>query len=162
MFGNAEEAEIIGEWDMLSDPIPEGFEYFNEGAQRIVVRGQSGILYKRDNGGEPDANLMEFDNYNFCSVVPIKGWRVPQTGLFVIGGYQPVIAMECVIGYRDVHCDRFKFGYIAYNEDCTCELDPCSAHEWEKPMSLWYIQDLSYENVLIEDDGTRVLVDMVS
>ena len=161
MIGLFEEAEAIAEWEYNRDSVPPGFSYVDEGAQRIVIMGQSGILYKKETE-EPDSNYMEYENYQKLSRRPIAGWRIPETHLYVINGNQPVIAMEFIEGKKDRGCNRYAFGYIDYRGYCTCKLNPCSAFEWEKPQSLWGITDLSVDNILVEEStGLRVLIDMV-
>lgn len=155
MIGNIEDAEFVSEWDWSE--IPDGWKFVGEGSQRLVVMGPENILYKKEKPGNHDCNTDEYCNLVYALKYPIAGWRVPKTSLYV-AGYNPVIAMEYVSGSFDIECVRFGRGF---NSECSCGLSPCSAWEWEKPQNIWNIIDLSETNVLIEPDGTRVLIDLV-
>ncbi|AXH49360.1 hypothetical protein HWB76_gp040 [Streptomyces phage Blueeyedbeauty] len=157
-IGNREDAQTVAEWDWNDNEFPEGWYYLGEGAQRLVLLSPDGVVYKKEKPGEHQVNEDEFVNYFKASRIPVKNWRVPKTGLYVIG-FEPVIAMEYVEGKYDIECRRYGVGF---NEGCTCLQTPCTAWEWEKPTTLWDIIDLSETNILIEEDGTRVLIDIVA
>ncbi|AXG66321.1 hypothetical protein SEA_ANNADREAMY_241 [Streptomyces phage Annadreamy] len=157
-IGNREDAQTVAEWDWDSNGFPEGWYYEGEGAQRLVLLSPDGVIYKKEKPGEHQVNVDEYLNYLRTRKVPVKNWRVPRTSLYTIG-YESVIAMEYVEGKFDIECQRYGKGY---NQECSCNQTPCTAWEWEKPTTLWDIIDLSETNILIEDDGTRVLIDIVA
>ncbi|QOI67619.1 serine/threonine kinase [Streptomyces phage Beuffert] len=157
-IGNEEDAQTVAEWDWSNNEFPEGWFYEGEGVQRLVLLSPDGVIYKKEKPGEHDSNVEEYINYLRISNIPIKNWRVPRTSLYTIG-YERIIAMEYVDGRFDTECRRYGVGY---NAECTCGKVPCTAWEWEKPTTLWDIIDLSETNILIEDDGTRVLIDIVA
>jgi len=157
-IGNRWDASLLAEWDWSQNEFPEEWFYIGEGVQRLVLISPDGVIYKKEKPGEHDTNTEEYINYLKARNIPIKGWRVPKTSLYTIG-YESIIAMEYVEGKQDIECQRYGRGY---NLDCTCGQTPCTAWEWEKPQTIWDMIDLSESNILVEPDGTRVIIDIVA
>lgn len=166
MVGNEEEARIVAEWnfeewDEYEYVPPEGFEYLGEGASRVALRSiETGVVYKRHYYPESKENEWEYINIQRIKKIPIKGWRVPDASLFTVGKEQ-VIAMEFVAGGMDVYCQR---SYRSWNKPCNCGKPSgcCSAEAWEQPEGMWGIEDIHVGNIVIDDDGIRVLIDIAS
>lgn len=158
MIGSREYAEELAEWDFSNSDFPSGWFYIGEGCQRLCLIAPDGVLYKKEKPGEHCSNEDEFINYIRMRNTTIKGWRLPETSMYLIG-YEPIIAMEYIEGEFDTECQRYGRGY---NQPCSCGKIPCTAWEWEKPQSLWNIIDLSDTNVLVQENGVRVVVDIVA
>lgn len=166
MVGNKEEARIVAEWnfeewDEYEYVPPEGFEYIGEGASRVALRSiETGVVYKRHYYPESGENAWEYKNIQRIKQIPLKGWRVPDVSLFKIGK-EEVIAMEYIQGGMDVYCQR---SYSSWNKPCNCGKPAgcCSAETWEQPKGKWGIDDIHVGNIVIDDDGIRVLIDLAS
>ncbi|QZE11353.1 hypothetical protein SEA_FORREST_250 [Streptomyces phage Forrest] len=164
MVGNEEEARIIALWefdevDEYEYQPPDGFEYIGEGASRIAFRSlATGVVYKRHYYSDDDTNEFEYKAIERIKRIPLKGWRVPDATLYVVEEQQ-IIAMEFVEGGMDVHCQR---SYSFWNKPCNCgkPLGMCSAEAWEQPQGKWRVSDLHVGNIVIDDNGIRVLIDL--
>lgn len=165
MVGLEEEAKAIALWDMEYDEedceynAPEGFEYLGEGASRIAYRSlTSGFVYKRHYYPDDDTNEFEYMNILRIRDIPLKGWRVPDATLYHIEGEQ-IIAMEFIEGGMDIHCQR---SYKFWNKECDCgkPFGICTADAWEQPEGKWHVEDLHIGNIILQEDGCRVLIDL--
>lgn len=165
MLGNIEEAFTVSAWQWEEDRYgfipPPGFDHIGDGADRIAfLSHQTNVIYKREFDPCEGMNQMEFDNYQRLQSIPCKGWKIPETDLF-FADTEPIIVMEYVVGQTDIFCERVNG---RWNRKCTCGKPGgfCVAEAWEQPVGLWNIQDVNLGNVIVLNDGTRVLIDLAS
>jgi hypothetical protein len=154
MVGCREDAEMIWEWDH-NYPLPEGWSYLGHGEERVVYLSPDNVVYKLDN--ESGANMLEY--FNICMIQttnPLANWRVPEATLYKLNKFTQVIAMEYIDGQKPVMCGSVMTKSCV----CTCNEFPCQGIEWEAVSVLWGVTDLNDDNVLITNDGTKVLVDV--
>lgn len=154
MIGNIEDAELIGEWDY--ETLPDGWFDVGEGSSRNAYISPDGVVYKVEQ--RPDgSNSLEYMNYlKIQEAGPLSGWAVPETSLYILSESKAVIAMEYIEGVDDIECEA----NTAPDFKCTCHRKPCVAYEWEVAHHFWGVVDLSYENIRVMPDGTRVLIDL--
>lgn len=160
MIGTYSEAKTIAEWEFEQDEYfdwipPEGFTYIGEGSDRIVfVSDETGVIYKRQLDYN-SANSIEWDNLQRLKEIPIEGWELPEAYLFHVSE-EPIMAMEFVDGRSDGDCMR------TWDHDglCTCNQTVCIALIWELPRQKWGIFDLHEDNMIVRNDGIRVLIDI--
>jgi len=154
MVGCFEDAQLIGEWDNYF-PLPDGWGYLDEGAERAAYISPDNVVYKVEL--RPDgSNTNEY--FNICTIKecePVEGWDVPDATLYDVSKYIKVIAMEYVKGKNDIECHS----YMGSRDECDCEQFPCTAIGWEMIAKLWGVRDLTAENVRVVGD-TRVLIDV--
>jgi hypothetical protein len=174
MIGCVEEAAELVEfgiehdehWDVIA---PEGWEFLGDGAYRYAFRSPSGVVYKIENeDGEYEGhNNREFENIQRCKLIPVQGWRVPEATVYHVNGHD-VIAMEYIAGGEsDILCQK-SFEYRTYNRlsgrkyKCTCGKPKgrCIAEVWHDISEAWDIEDIHTGNIRIEENGTRVLIDV--
>lgn len=174
MIGSLEEAATIAQfgiqhnedWETLA---PEGWEFLGEGAYRCAFRSPSGVVYKIENeDGEYEGhNCREFENIKRLKQIPVQGWRVPEATIYCIDG-QNVIAMEFIAGGDDDILCQKSFEYQSYNKflgrkySCTCGKPNgrCVGEIWGDILEAWGIADVHKGNIRIEENGTRVLIDV--
>lgn len=174
MIGSIEEAAEIARFGINYDEYfeinsPDGWEFIGEGAYRFAFRSPSGVVYKIENedGEHEHHNNREFDNIQRCKLIPVQGWRVPDATVYHVNG-RDVIAMEYIDGGEsDTHCQK-TFEYNSWNRragrkyKCTCGKPKgrCIAKVWRDAVKAWDIEDIHTGNIRIDDNGTRVLIDV--
>ncbi len=174
MIGCMEEAATLAEYDIEYDGgfeviPPEGWEFIGDGAYRWAFRSPSGVVYKLENeDGEFEGhNCREFENIQRCKLIPVQGWRVPEASVYKAGG-RNIIAMEYIPGgVNDKMCQK-SFEQNSYNKrsgrkyKCTCgkPRGRCTAEVWYDIREAWDIEDIHTGNIRVEEDGTRVLIDV--
>jgi hypothetical protein len=159
MIGTQEEADVIANWDVGKVHAPAFWEYIAEGTYRKAYLSPSGIVYKKEKtsrGDRPAGNIAEFHNMSMAVEIPVPGWRIPQFGIFFCNG-EPIISMEYVIGHfvEWKPCDPYGDGY------CECD-EPygiCSNKISDEANHHWGLTDVTFENFIVEHDGTKVLID---
>lgn len=156
MIGSMEYAETLAEYEW-SDEFPSGWSYIGEGGQRLALIAPDGVIYKKDKPGAQGCNEDEYLNYLKLRKTNIIGWKLPETGLFMVG-YECIVSMQYIDGQEDVECIRDGRGF---NLGCTCGKRPCTAWEWEKIKSKWGVIDVSAFNIIVTDHA-RYLIDMVA
>lgn len=159
-IGKLEEAEFIlrhlrsrptqwGRPDILYtlNGRPEGWKYINKGCDRSAWLSPSGVVYKVEHRStyssqnESEASRLK----EVWKRPPIEGCRFPKFDIFTVGD-EIVIAMEMIDGprladykgpdYDDLHCLMY---------DLEDKYGLCDVHD---------------ENVLVDEDGILVLVDL--
>jgi hypothetical protein len=175
MIGNRTEASILAEWEIERDGhqdyfLPDnGWSFLGEGCERIAWLSPSGVVYKVEHD-DSGANKDEYDNIERLMLVPCKGWRLPRADLFEFSGEISIIAMEYVVGIKDTLCSSFQYDDdFSYNDtsesyecDCGSPHGVCTATVWEESRIAWNIDDMHSGNILVEEDGTRVLIDVTN
>lgn len=159
MIGTNEEAELIAKWPLNPEEAPDGWKIVGEGTFRRVYLAPSGTVYKKElvkiHGAA--GNRSEDVNLRNAASVKIPGWRIAQHHLFETEDGTPIMAMEYVIGTMvgEYYCD------ITYDDYCECDrpYGKCVMQLMDEPRAYWGLMDNHRENVLIESDGTLVLVD---
>jgi len=157
MIGCVEDAEFIAEWD-FRHPLPDGWSFAGEGATRVAVISPDGIVYKVELS--PDgSNSNEYMNIQrIKKLPPIKGWEIADASLYILDNFKSVIAMEYIEGSDDIECGS----YLGPEFKCTCKMKPCVAYVWEVTARLWGVWDLTSDNIRVQPDGTRIVIDAVS
>ena len=160
MIGNQEEANAIAECDTLYNECPDGWEYVGAGTFRQVFRAPSGVVYKKEiipRGNNGAGNRSEYKNLCNIREIPVAGWRIPDFELYVTEDGMPIIAMEFIDGAfeEEAYCDPYGDGFC----ECSRSGGECVNVLLEIPAAHWGLTDVHNENVLVEEDGTRVLID---
>lgn len=155
MLGCMEDAIIASKID--KDEPPEGWEWIGEGSSREAFLSPAGIVYKVDvfrNSG----NLDEYENYlRVKKMPPLKGWEIPEMFLYKLDDNAgEVMAVEYVEGVPDDGCDSIN-GFAC---DCSSRNDQCVSYLWQVAGKYWDLFDLYEGNIILRDDGIRVLIDL--
>lgn len=153
MIGSIEEAVEITTFVGVRQ-LPNGWKFLAQGSYRKAFLSPSGVVYKRQHAPHLTSNREEYDNVRRIQSIPLDGWRVPDTELYSVGG-EDIIAMEFVNGENDPYCDADWGGC-----DCGKPDGKCVTEHWQAPIDSWSMYDLSSDNVIVDDNGVRVLIDV--
>lgn len=158
-IGNIEDAETILHWVRSSEYsyglssvvaeelAPEGWEYLGRGSFRSVWLSPEGVAYKVEHSDCYGCqSVIEVDNltYAWSRQVP-DGCRLPRFHGYRIG-HEMVVAVERVSG-------KTLYETEAPGTERLYDL----MHRLEKLFSL---SDMHDENVMVDEDGILVLVDL--
>lgn len=136
-------------------PLPNGWTKLGEGSQRKVFLSPDKVVYKVELKKAGGSNSSEFFNIQRISELePLSGWDLPDATLYEVSLHKTVLAMEFIEGEFDVECASLR------ELDCDCGDRRCVGLEWEVMTEVWSIYDVTYENVIVRPDGTRVLIDV--
>lgn len=157
--GNIEEAREISQWDVFDTDAPEGWKIIGAGSFRKSYLSPSGVVYKLQKSDYSSDNADEYMNIQDCQLTPVPGWRVPKASLYSPLG-KPIIAMEYIEGEFDMEprCQGWDLETCDVGE-CTDE-GRCIFEIWGDATKAWGIYDMHEENVIVDQNGTRVLIDV--
>ncbi len=144
---------------------PKGTKFIGEGAYRMVYRSE-GNVYKIPyylDGESLSANEYEYENWHRISKLEdfiingarwsiprsIQLFRFPEFGDFD-GYHASVIVMPFVPGQKAIG---------ACMDDCGV-LEAWDCLEYDQANTYYGLVDISNDNVLLQEDGTRVLIDL--
>jgi RIO-like serine/threonine protein kinase len=155
-IGNEADAKFILEWvskgrkscDVPSAKAPEGWEFLGRGSFRSVWRSPEGVAYKVNHSAYDSQSRSEVRNLRraWLKKTP-KGCRLPRFAEYRPAG-EVVVAMEVIKG-KTLHA---KYGY----PDCL----NYHREEYRSIERTYRLDDMHEQNVMIDEDGLLVPVDL--
>lgn len=112
--------------------------------QRVVKLAPSGTVYKRGS-----FTSQEYGNYLRIKDIPIPGWYVPATEVYIFGD-TCIIAMEYIEGLT-VH-ENNGYDSSSWNCDCSNFFD-----EADMVNAKWELLDMHCGNAVVIDDGFAII-----
>jgi len=158
-IGSRSDAEFILNWvrdaptrygrsvRVEDEEAPEGWEYISCGSFRSVWASPDGVAYKVQHSSYSNqSNGEEYNNIQKAHDLELPmGSRVPKAALFEFED-ESIIAMEVIDGELLYHYRGERQGELyEILHACETKLRLCDLHD---------------ENVIIEEDGTLVVVDL--